>query len=772
MAADKNRINFLSSFRNSRQGAYEDPTYFGFKIFFVFDDKTIDGETGLPDSPLFVDSAYNDIIDRFGISGLKGSGQGASAIAFHSAQSYLISREAGFTKKRADILNQFKSLLRQVNNQTPWFFQSIKGLDKLASVAKPGYGGVNSKTDGSFSPYRTYNKSLTIDCLESLNIRITALAELYRQATFDYEYMRELVPRNLRKFKMYIYVSEVRNFNKTNRLSGASTSLRSLESTSNLLTNGMNPGNSIGDSGGQIGNSIPEISKNSTVSDILNKSGVSNDFNQLANQTDQAGITPFLVFECSQCEFDFDSSTPITDNLENGSGNASAATQSFKIYVDRVRTRIQMPNIRDDANFLILSDGYDQSRSSFKKVDRQSAPSTNGLTSSLIQGGEDLLTNFVGNSVNDLINTQVNRLSRILSGPDSLLLGNVYSFSPGAIVNRPSFDSVSQLADQFRNGLDLGSTILGGGLPNSQSNGQGGPPERVYPSPSGDVYSNVPGGDLGVPDRVYPAPRGDVYQNVPGSDLGVPERQYLQPTGDVYENVPGSDLGGIDRIYKAPVGDVYENVPGSDLGLPDRAYPAPIGDFYPDSPGTDLGVPDRIYPAPNEDVYATSPGRDLGVPDRIYPPSEGDVYLNSPGTDLGVPDRIYPKTEGDVYPTVPGRDLGVPDRQYGLDKTTVYTDPNQSSQSNTLGSLYEFQPSVGDTLNSRVYEQQMRDNGFDSPPPNQYGTTPTATSPREMGSLYPTTFGDFSPEVTSLGNLKPFDRYNFSLDDVNGIDED
>jgi hypothetical protein len=754
MATDKNRINFLSGFRTSPQGAYEDPTYLGFKIFFVFDDKTIDQATGLPESPFFVDRAYNDDIDRFGISGINTG----NPIAFHSAQSYLSQREDAFdngifgsitSNKRADLISQFKSLLRQINDQTPWFFQSISGLDKLASVSRPGYNSSPASADGGFNPHRTGGKSLTISCLESLNIRITALAELYRQATFDYDNMRELLPRNLRKFKMYIYVSEVRNFNKTNRLSAVSAAARTLEGTSNLLTNGMNPGNSINqDPTSQLfGTGL-----NSTVSGILNKSGLGSDLQaaqDLVNQGQQSGITPYIIFECSQCEFDFDSSYPIGESINNG-GDAIAATQSFKIYVDRVKTKIQMPNIRDDGNFLILKDGWDQNGSSFKKYFSRSLSQSNNFLSSLLTGGENLLTNFVGNSINNVVNTQISRLSRALSGVDQTLLGNVYSFNPGAIINQPSFDNASQLADQFRNGLDLRSVFNGGSaVENPQTNGLGGPPQRVYPSPEGDVYSGVPGQDLGVPDRIYPQPNGDVYPTSPGSDLGLPDRSYLQPSGDVYPSVPGPDLGPVERIYTQPTGDVYENVPGRDLGVPDRAYIQPSGDFYPDSPGRDLGVPDRIYSSPEGDVYPTSPGRDLGVPDRSY------------RADLN-----------DVYPTSPGRDLGVPDRQYGLDRTTVYPDSSQQSSSQNLGSLYEFQPSVQENLNSRVYAPQDSGNSFESRPANQYGQSPASQTPRELGSLYPPTSGDFSPETTSLGNLKPADRYNFSLDDVNGIDED
>jgi hypothetical protein len=778
MATDKNRLNFLSGFKNSPQGAYEDPTYLGFKIFFDFDSPTID-EDGLPPSPLFRKNAYTN----GGTLGSDPFGMGPSiynpslGIIYHSAQSYLIQREQNWVNaQRADSLFQFTELLRQINDQSPWFFQSIIGLDNLASVEKEGYNGSTSG-EKSFDPQRTFGKSLTINCLESLNLRISALAELYRQSTFDYEYMREVVPRNLRKFRMWIYVSEVRYFAKTGRLTNASTAIRSLESTSNLISNGMNPGNSLnpGDSNGS--STASGSSQNSLVSGILNRSGLGSDADAIqsfGNQSDQSGITPFIIFECSQCEFDFDSSTPIKQQLFNGSSDASAETQSFKIYVGKVKTKIQFPNIRDDRNFLILSDGFNQGKSSNKKINRERESQTsNSLFSNALRFGESLLTNFVGNSVNNLVNTQVNRLSRALSGLDQSILGNVYSFNPGALINQPSFNTASDLADQFRNGLDLRSIFRGdSGFPGPQTNGLGGPPQRVYPSPGGDVYSGVPGSDLGVPDRVYPVPTGDVYPGVPGSDLGGPDRVYLQPSGDVYENVPGSDLGGSERVYRQPDGDVYENVPGADLGGPDRVYLQPSGDFYPDSPGSDLGVPDRVYPPSEGDVYPNVPGSDLGGPDRVYPPSEGDVYPNVPGSDLGGSQRIYGSLKDDVYPNVPGSDLGVPQRRYGLENSRVYEPDPSSSQSKNLGTLYDFAPSENEMTSTRVYPPSVETGGFDSPPANQYGPQIPKSPTRNLGDAYPPTSGDFSPEATNLGNLKPKDRYNFSLDDTNGIDED
>ena len=757
MATSQNRLNFLSGFKNTPQGGYEDPTYLGFKIIFDFEGALpIGADDGLPPSPLFKDSAYgtsaNGSMAGTNPFGLNEYNFRGNNIDFHSAQSYLVQREDGYNNgqggKRADALNQFKNLLKQINNESPWFFQSIQGLDKLASVAKTGYNGAANAEIG-FNSHRTSGKFLTFSCLESLNLRVSTLAELYRQSTFDFDYMREVVPRNLRKFKMFIYVSEIRNLNKTSRLSALSASAQALGATTNLLTNGMNPGNSLGEG------STPNAAQNSLVSGILNKSGLQSDFQALSNfgnQTEQSGVTPYIIFECGQCEFDFDSTTPIKNTMDNGSGQATPETASFIVHVGKIRTKIQAPNIRDDGNFLIVADNFELASSSVKKVNRETdALNKEGsfLDGLLIQG-QNALTNFVGNSINNFVNTQVSRLSNILGGVDRFLLGNVYSFAPGAALSNPSFDNITDLAQQFNNGLDLRGLIRNESkLPNPQTSGLGGPPQRAYANPEGDSYSGVPGNDLGVPNRIYQQPKGDAYPNVPGGDLGVPQRSYPSVEADVYANVPGSDLGG-----------------------PQRIYPSPLDDFYPDSPGSSLGVPDRIYPEPEGDFYPTNPGESLGVPDRVYSQPEGDVYTRVPGSDLGVPDRRYTLDNTDVYQKSPGSDLGVPDRNYDFDGGKVYPAQDQNLRSPQFGAIYEESPLQSSGIKERVYREAESNSRFDTPAGNLYGPQPPDHNSKNLGMVYSKLAEDFQPDTQSLGNLKPADGYNFSLGDINGIDED
>jgi len=759
-ATDRERSLFLKGFKLSKQGNYEDPTYLGFKIVFDFGTLPISPEDGIPPSPLFKDRSYFfESGGAFAASNPFSQPQydyrnpsADGMVQFYSAASYLEQREFDFDygPKRADMLRQFKNTLDNILSNSPWFFQSISGLDQLAKVARPGYQAEES--GGSFNPQRTAGKTLEITTLESLNLRISALADLYSQATFDYDNMRELLPRNLRRFTMYIFVSEIRNFFKTSRLIGSSAALTAIDNVSTLLASGNNPGSSLGvattvageqnqNFNGGSSSTNPASSFNSFVGNIANQSGLDNDFSLLQNQQDQSGIKPVIVFECKNCEFDFTESTPIPSDLNIGT-SANASTNKFKIHIGRVRMRSQYPNIRQDGKPLVLGDSWDAARSSVQR-------NPGSIDGALSIGGE-LLTNFVSNSLNDLVNEGVANLAGNLGGLNKLVLGNAYSFNPSEILADLSFNS----AQNFINGLDgVNAGIRETTLPNPQTTGLGGPPQRVYNKPSGDAYNKVPGADLGVTERVYPAPGGDAYNNVPGQDLGSPERVYPEPEGDAYNQVPGQELGVPGRVYPEPNGDAYDTVPGADLGVPDRVYPSPGGDVYANVPGQDLGVPDRVYPDFNDDVYSNVPGADLGVPERVYGKGLGeDVYTDSPvPQNLGNNNNVYPVN---------------PIQSSGLEGSKVYSDEVPASTENLGGPVYPEEVSI-----SSRGELRSPSNTFDSTPTPVYPPTKAPLSSRsrgEIGKVYPPVTDDFKIEgPIDLGNLKPPTKYNVSLGQFN-----
>lgn len=156
----------------NRWNEYNDPTYLGF--VFLFDWSTIQ-TSGVPNSPL---------LNRTATVG--------------TAYSYLL--RIG-EKLRAAYLLQFIELLESINYNTPWYWQSFEGGEELWKYKKfndPYVGGDDSV--------------ITIECLESIDLKMTLLMDLYRKAVYDQTYKRIIVPENLRKFEMEIHVQEIRKF--------------------------------------------------------------------------------------------------------------------------------------------------------------------------------------------------------------------------------------------------------------------------------------------------------------------------------------------------------------------------------------------------------------------------------------------------------------------------------------------------------------------------------------------------------------------------------
>lgn len=149
-----------------------EPTFLTFSIDFAFENYSIP-HMQIGSSPLFAENGT------------------------YSAQRYLSSK--GF---RAEYwrLKKFREILSYLTLEAPWFFQSISGLNTLWEGA----------TDMEQN-YKGKEKVITIETLESLDLSITYLADLYRKSVYDTLYMRELVPENLRFFQVDIYVAEFRD---------------------------------------------------------------------------------------------------------------------------------------------------------------------------------------------------------------------------------------------------------------------------------------------------------------------------------------------------------------------------------------------------------------------------------------------------------------------------------------------------------------------------------------------------------------------------------
>ena len=150
---------------------YQDPTYLGFKLLFEFDQPT----SGLLSRKTHMNTAMgylNSIGDQY----------------------------------RVTYLSKFVDLLEGINKKTPWFFQTIEGLP---DVWKRGFN------ENEFKAMLPKDRKITIGCEEAIDLRVSTMMDLYRKATFDWNFRREVIPWNLRTFKVWVYVYEARKINVT-----------------------------------------------------------------------------------------------------------------------------------------------------------------------------------------------------------------------------------------------------------------------------------------------------------------------------------------------------------------------------------------------------------------------------------------------------------------------------------------------------------------------------------------------------------------------------
>lgn len=341
---------------------YQDPTYLGFKLFFKFDQ---------PDSGLL----------------------NSNPKYTNTALGYL--NAIGDTQ-RATYLLRFIELLKGINSQCPWFWQSITGLD---DAWKHGFGP-------EFKPGYTEEKKISINTLdESIDFRMTALIDLYRKACFDWMHKREVVPRNLRRFSISVYCYEARNLNRSGdpgnplrqqTIFDALPAIRSLklanqQAMQTLL--GIDP--TVGD---------PETG-NDYINDNISR----------------------VMFDFGLCEFLPDESGVIFSELSNGQLANKAQRISFSYQTvgeDNLYNMFSETSVTD--LFLTTLDALSigspiSTSGNAIDVNGPLNQTMSGVLNSLLTGLEETALSVATQYVNPLAKIQ------------SLFLGNVYGFSPSTL---------------------------------------------------------------------------------------------------------------------------------------------------------------------------------------------------------------------------------------------------------------------------------------------------------------------------------------------------
>lgn len=115
---------------------------------------------------------------------------------YNSAWAYL---KLNDEEERAEKLEQFVTLLSDINSKSPWYFSTLGGIQEALERKVVDDGKLEMSE----------NKKLTITCLpDAFDNRISTLLELYRDVTWSWIQKKEIIPANLKKFDMAVYIFE------------------------------------------------------------------------------------------------------------------------------------------------------------------------------------------------------------------------------------------------------------------------------------------------------------------------------------------------------------------------------------------------------------------------------------------------------------------------------------------------------------------------------------------------------------------------------------
>lgn len=224
--------SIIDRFRKGRLSiGYDEPTYFGFAIDINSQSAEADGlynpYTGLRGSPLFYlpkwaniesDTGKMDVNNGENFEALNAAADEASAIQYlnsftlplsETKDDYLpnevllrsksnesVQKPAADTINRGYYLIEFIKVLNSIQEKTPWVFKELEGL---SSLWKAGRSGQDFKA-----------VEITLTCEETVDLRVTRLAELYQLLSYDSYNGRKVLPPNLEKFSMDVYYLDLR----------------------------------------------------------------------------------------------------------------------------------------------------------------------------------------------------------------------------------------------------------------------------------------------------------------------------------------------------------------------------------------------------------------------------------------------------------------------------------------------------------------------------------------------------------------------------------
>ena len=329
---------------------FDEPTYLSFRIKFNFDTDSFENKTSinmlsqigsldLMPEPLLSMYEYNSTNSR--------GGSRSGVQASYSTYDYL-KRGLGEIK-RATMLKLFINALKDIQDNYPYYFQSVTGIGDLLKTA-PG-DGIRLK-DGE--------NIITIKCLEGLDMKITQLMQLYKNVAWDDYYQRWILSDMMRFFNVKIYISEIRLFHSSNISNsrsrqgivypfGSSSKVLNANSIDKLydssllssINNLLNIGSSISSRLLGTNSAVTQTmnSINQTVDTVTSlDSGMSSAMYHLCNNAIN-DVMPTICLDCHMCEFDIEETLAHINELSSSNKNTESPAPEIKIKVGKLFIR-------------------------------------------------------------------------------------------------------------------------------------------------------------------------------------------------------------------------------------------------------------------------------------------------------------------------------------------------------------------------------------------------------------------------------------------------
>lgn len=315
-------LESISEFRRSNgkssQVRFDAPQTYYFKLFFYFDNDNDEGKAA-SDGAVLRSNLLGLTYDGKQFSGLPWKGGQAlypssdvrdGHVHVNTALNYLL---LNYEWDRAKKLTEFITLLSELSYKYPWYFMTVSGLEN--AITRKEFGANEFKIDEE-------RKSFQIKCLpDAEDNKVGRLLDLYRNIVYSQSMHKEILPANLRKFDMGIFIFS-RPLKNIHRGVGKSDIIVSPEKS---------PWDTPQDTPGEYANFKPNFS-----------------YEDMGSQDKYK--TSYKYIEFHNCEFDYNSSASAYTELSNAEGFHQEYTINI-FYDTAVENRYDEHTMRNIGDF-------------------------------------------------------------------------------------------------------------------------------------------------------------------------------------------------------------------------------------------------------------------------------------------------------------------------------------------------------------------------------------------------------------------------------------